>query len=116
MTMEGEMKKLALILAVSLLFVVSAWAEEVPIQEANTGSYIDGSSKYQLLFIIKTEQKSRRHATECNSCSPLSEGSSFYGCTLLGCPTATYNYNEYSIGTSDGKILFTIEDTEKVEE
>lgn len=105
------MKKIALILAVSLLFVVSAWGEGLdyfaPRVEMDLSKII--VKPYPVLVIIKIEQKSRRHMTDCNSCSE-------FVCTAMMCPIATFKYNEYSIGTSDGKILFTIEDTEKVEE
>ena len=99
------MKRLALILAVSLLFVVSAWGEGLdyfaPTVELDLSQVI--VKPYPVLVIIKTEQKSRRYVTDCNRGA----------WTLLGCPTATYNYNEYSIGTADGKILFTIQDEEQ---
>ena len=154
--MEGDMKKLALILAVSLLFAVSAyggesnwqtvggvevcqcagesrWCRDVFCKKTipdckEVAKIVDGQAhgcidysgiyerpaEYPSLVIIKTEQKSRRHMTDCNHCD-MTEGG-IYSCTAMMCSMATYHYNEYSIGTADGKILFTIEDTEKVEE
>jgi hypothetical protein len=87
-----------------------AHAEELQIRNLDMSG--GDSIIIQPLYIIKTEPKTRRHATDCNHCSYSGNGV-IHNCTLMACPTATYRYNLYSIGTADGKILFTIEDKEK---